>query len=181
MTSEPVEELHANPWFAVRKRHGYYTVEHHLTQVVVLPLVESRAAVMVRVPRPVLGATTLELPAGSAEKDETPVQGAAREFSEETGITVAPDRLVPMRPIAVMPNRTPDLVHPFRVDLSQAEFDDRKEHDSEVAQVELVALERVPGLIQSGAIFLALPVALLAAFLLSQHPAAPTAAAGTGD
>ena len=30
----PVTEEHRNPWFAVRDRAGYYTVEYHQQQVI---------------------------------------------------------------------------------------------------------------------------------------------------
>jgi 8-oxo-dGTP pyrophosphatase MutT (NUDIX family) len=162
----PARLLHSNPWFAVRNRAGYFTIEHHLKQVVVLAIVERRAAVMVRVPRPLIGDTTLELPAGSAERSETPAEGAAREFSEETGIRVGAKRLVPYMSIAVMPNRTRERVHVFRLALRGREYSERGRHDREVASVELVPLERIPRLIARGSIYLALPLAVLGAFLL---------------
>ena len=161
------ELLHENPWFAVRNRQGYFTIEHHLTQVVVLPLVEKRAVVMVRVRRPVIRDVTLELPAGSAERRETPAQGAARELAEETGIRVAAKRLVQIARLAVMPNRTPDYVHVFRADLHEAEFAARRPHDAEISAVVLVPLEDVGRLVRSGAIYLALPVAVLGMHLLA--------------
>lgn len=163
--------LHENPWFAVRKRSGYFTIEHHLPQVVVLPLVEGRAVVMVRVERPVIDDVTLELPAGSAERGESPAQGAARELAEETGIRVSVRRLEPMCRLAVMPNRTPDRVHVFRVDLSRAEYLGRAAHDGEVASVELVPVRKVARLIAGGAIYLALPVAVLGMHLLAEGDA----------
>lgn len=165
-TEESGGLLHENPWFAVRNRGGYFTIEHHLAQVVVLALVQNRAVVMVRVKRPVVGDVTLELPAGSAERCETPAQGAARELAEETGIRASARRLVPMARLAVMPNRTPDRVHVFRVDLSRAEYDRRGAHDAEVDAVELVPLADIGRLVASGAIYLALPVAVLGMHLL---------------
>jgi 8-oxo-dGTP pyrophosphatase MutT (NUDIX family) len=158
--------LHTNPWFAVRERRGYFTIEHHLQQVVVLATVERRAAVMVRVPRRLLGETTLELPAGSADHSETPIEGAAREFTEETGIRMEARRLRPYLSLAVMPNRSVDRVHVFRVELDADEYGKRGRHDREVTRVELVRLQNIPRLIASGALYLALSVAVLGAFLL---------------
>lgn len=165
--------LHENPWFSVRNRDGFFTIEHHLTQVVILPLVEKRAVAMVRVKRPVIRDVTLELPAGSAERRETPAQGAARELAEETGIRVRAKRLVQIARLAVMPNRTPDFVHVFRVDLRDAEFAARRPHDAEVCGVELVPLEDVGRLVRIGAIYLALPVAVLGMLSLAGSGTVP--------
>ena len=65
-TLVPVETLHENPWFSVRNRKGYFTVEYNMPQVLILPIVDNKAVVMVRVDRPVVADVTLELPAGGA-------------------------------------------------------------------------------------------------------------------
>jgi len=165
----PVTTLHENQWFAVRNRGGYYTTEYHLPQVIVLPVVEESAIVLVRVKRPVIGDVTLELPAGCAERDEPPVAGAAREFAEETGIVVADlRRFAPMPPLSPSPNRMPKLIYVFRVDLTRHEFDGRKAHDDEVESVECVSLPEARKLIVSGGIYVAVPVAIISTYLLSR-------------
>ena len=166
---QPVEKVHENPWFAVRNRGGYYTLEYHLPQVIVLPIVERRAVVMVRAKRPVLDDCTLELPAGCSEKGEDPATGCARELAEETGIAVDPKRLVPMPPLAASPNRMPVLVYTFRVDLTQAEFDRRGAHDDEIERVELIALDEAARMIARGAIYVAIPVAMIGTYLLTRN------------
>lgn len=163
----PVRLLHENPWYAVRDRGGYFTVEYHLPQVIVLPIVEERAVVMVRVRRPVIGDATLELPAGCSEAGEMPEAGAARELAEETGIRVDPQRLVPMPPLAASPNRIPNLLYVYRVDLGLTEFDGRGPHDDEVVEVELLPLDDVVRRIANGSIYVALPVAVIGAYLLA--------------
>ena len=111
--------VHENPWFSVMDRGGYYTVEHHTPQVVVLPVVAGHGVVMVRAHRPVIADCPLELPAGGFLAGESPRQAAARELAEETGILVdAPERFVPQSPIAGLPNRDPLLLHILRVDLN---------------------------------------------------------------
>lgn len=166
---QPVELAHENPWFAVRNRGGYFTLEYHLPQVIVLPIVERRAVVMVRARRPVLDDCTLELPAGCAEKGEDPAVGCARELAEETGIVVDAKRLIPMPPLAASPNRMPVLVYAFRVDLAQAEFERRGRHDEEIESVELIALDEAVRMIASGAIYVAIPVAMIGTYLLSRN------------
>jgi len=166
----PVATLHENGWFTVRNRGGYFTTEYHLAQVIVLPVVEDAGIVMIRAKRPVIGDTTLELPAGAIEKGELPVAGAAREFAEETGITIPEARFQAMAPMSTLPNRMPKLVYVFRVDLSLQEFERRKPHDSEVESVHCVPLGQVVDLITTGGIYVALPVAVIASYLFSRFP-----------
>jgi len=166
----PVATLHENEWFAVRNRGGYFTTEYNLAQVIVLPVVEDAGLVMIRVRRPVIGDTTLELPAGAIEKDELPVAGAAREFAEETGIVIPEARFQAMAPMSTLPNRMPKLIYVFRVDLSPQEFERRKPHDSEVESVHCVPLDQVVEFITGGSIYVALPVAVIASYLFSRFP-----------
>ena len=166
---QPVKTLHENPWFTVRDRGGYYTTEFKQRQVIVLPVIDDSAIIMVRVPRPVLGDSTLELPAGAAEDGEDPVAAIAREFAEETGIAIADrGRFTPMPPLAPSPNRMPNLIYVFRLDLTRAEFDGRGPHDDEVESVECVPLREAARLIASGGIYVAVPVAIIGTYLLDK-------------
>jgi len=166
----PVTTLHENEWFTVRNRGGYYTTEFHLPQVIVLPVVDNAGIVMIRVMRPVIGDTTLELPAGAIERGEAPVTGAAREFAEETGIAIPASRFRAMPPMSTSPNRMPNLVYVFAVELTREEFDRRKPHDSEVESVHCIPIGEVLKLITEGGLYVALPVAVIASHLFSRHP-----------
>jgi 8-oxo-dGTP pyrophosphatase MutT (NUDIX family) len=165
----PVAELHLNKWFALRNRGGIFTIDHHHPHVVVLPVVENRAFVMVRVKRPILDDLILELPAGAADDGESPEEGAVREFAEETGIHIEPNRLIPMPPLAVMPNRIPKLIYVFRVNISQDEFDGRGLHDDEIDCVELVPFGVAIDRIASGEIYAAASIAIIGTHLLLTH------------
>ena len=166
----PVTTLHENEWFSVRNRGGYFTTEYNLSQVVVLPIVDDTNIVMIRVKRPVIGDTTLELPAGAIEHGESPVAGAARELSEETGIVIPQARLKAMAPMAPSPNRMPNLIYVFRVDLSRAEFDRRKPHDNEVESVHCLSFQEVMRLVAEGSLYVALPIAVVASYLFARPP-----------
>ena len=160
--------LHENPWFSVRKRGRYYTIEYRQEQAIILPVVDNRGVVLVRVKRPVISDTPLELPAGGIDAGETPVAGAAREFAEETGIAISDiSRFVPLPSLSPSPNRTPTRLHVFRIDITGEEFARRGAHDDEIIGVEYVPLDELANWIINGDIYVAVPVAVLATFLLS--------------
>jgi 8-oxo-dGTP pyrophosphatase MutT (NUDIX family) len=166
----PIETIHENPWFSVRNRGGYYTLEYHLRHVAVLPVVNESAIVMVRVKRPVINDITLELPAGGVEKGEDPACAASRELAEEAGIVISDlRRYVPMPPIAVSSTRMPSLAYIFRVDVSNQEFAERRAHDDEIHSVERVAVRDLPGMMASGQIYVSVPLAVLGVFLSSRR------------
>ena len=168
-TLSPIKVLHENPWFTVRQRGSFYTAEYHMPQVIVLPVVEDREFVMVRVKRPVLNDPTLELPAGGCEVGETAEASAARELAEEAGIAITDlSRLTPMPPLSTSPNRMPLLVYVFRIDLNRDEFERRKPHDHEIESVKLVPFDEAIRLMATGGIYVAGIVAIVSTYLLSR-------------
>jgi len=167
-TLQPVEEIHSNPWFVLNSRGGYYTIELRHPSVVILPIVDSHSILMVRPIRPVVVDCPLELPAGGVDEGELPVEGAARELQEETGIRVEAARLVPMTPISLSPNRFPQLIYIFQVDLTQNEFEQRKLHDEEIDALELVTFQKAMDYLVSGGIYVAVPAAVIGIYLLKQ-------------
>jgi len=72
---------------------------------------------------------------------------------------------VPLPPISVSPNRNPNLIFPFKVDITQKEYDSRKNHDNEIKEVLCVSFSQVIKMIQSGEIYVALPMAIILRFL----------------
>ncbi len=164
----PVCTVHSNPWFEVRKRGDYYTYEDRVAQGVVLPVVDSRAVVLVRVYRPVMNDAPLELPAGGFDLvQESPEEGLRRELAEETGIQIDDlSRFKPLPPIAAFPNRSPRLIFPLRVDITRPEFERRGQHDSEIREVLCLSLERIEQMICDGEIYVAVPAAMLSRLIL---------------
>jgi len=162
----PAAMVHENSWFTVMDRGGYFTMESP-PQVIILPVVDNRAVVMVRVRRPVVADCPLELPAGGFADGEAPHQAAARELAEETGIRIDdPQRFLPQPPVAGSPDRNPLLLHIFRVDLTPDDFLTRGPHDQEIQAVELLDYPRVARLLHQGEIYVAAPMAVLGRHLL---------------
>ena len=163
---QPVVTVHENKWFSLMNRGGYYTLEYHRPQVVILPVVDNRSIVMVKVKRPVIADNVLELPAGAADQDEPPVETAAREFHEESGIKIDRINRFQLLPsIAISPNRYPVLPWIYQVDLSKQEFDTRDPHDDEIVSVECFTFEEVKEKIIQGEIYVSLPIAIVSRFL----------------
>jgi ADP-ribose pyrophosphatase len=57
----------------------------HAGSVAILPLVDDKHVCLIRSRRLTVGETLIEVPAGTREPDETPLETAHRELAEETG------------------------------------------------------------------------------------------------
>ena len=166
---KPVEIIHENGWFRLVNRGGYYTIEEKQPQTVILPIVDHHSIVVVRVKRPVIADNPLELPAGGANENETPVMAAARELKEETGIKIEQlNRFHLSTPIAISPVRHPVLPWIFEVHISQREFDGREPHDDEICSVECFPFKEIKEKIIQGEIYVSLPLAIISRFLFSE-------------
>ncbi len=65
--------------------HGQFELVEHPGAVVILARLDPDTVVLIRNERFAVGETLLELPAGTLEPDERPIDCAARELEEETG------------------------------------------------------------------------------------------------
>lgn len=165
----PVKTVHKNKWFAVRDRGGYFTVEYEQPQVIILPIIDNHSILMVKVKRPVIADSTLELPAGDVKKNEEPLAAAAREFAEETGIEIKDTRrFMAKTPISSSPNRVPTLIHIYHILLSQAEYDYRSTHDDEIESVGCYRFEELKKMLIHGEIYVSAPMAIIGRYLLKK-------------
>ncbi|MBI4619822.1 MAG: NUDIX domain-containing protein [Desulfobacterales bacterium] len=165
----PVRTVHINPWFVVQDRGGYFTVEYKQPQVIILPIIDNHSILMVRVKRPVIADSTLELPAGSVKRNEPPLAAAAREFAEETGIEIEDTRrFIVEAPISNSPNRTPTLTYIYHIVLSQAEYDFRSQHDDEIESVGCYRFKELKRMLISGKIYVSVPAAVIGRYLLQK-------------
>ena len=70
---QPTKTHHQNPWFTLKSRGDFLTIEHRFGVVLILPVVEGNSIVLVEVKRLVLNDMhSLEIPAGGIEKGESP-------------------------------------------------------------------------------------------------------------
>jgi ADP-ribose pyrophosphatase len=107
---------------------------------VVIVAVEGDQLVCVRQTRPGANGSTLELPSGKLEPDESPQEAAKRELAEECGLRAAEWR--ELGRFWAAPAYSTELVHTFvAADLSRvegAELDD--DEDVEMERVSLVGI-----------------------------------------
>ena len=97
----PVPErksVFTTPWFQILesasgKKFSNYAIQS-LDFVVVIAITDQNEILLVRQYRHAVDTTTLELPAGHVEKDETPEQAARKELREETGHDAAHFELI---------------------------------------------------------------------------------------
>jgi ADP-ribose pyrophosphatase len=83
----------------------------HPGAVLILPVLADSKVVMIRNYRFSVGTELLELPAGTLEPPEPPVECAARELIEETGYVA--ERLEPLCSFYTSPGFTNELMHAF--------------------------------------------------------------------
>ena len=83
----------------------------HPGAVVILPLLDAQTIVFIRNRRYAVGKILVELPAGTLEKDEDPINCAGRELLEETGYLAG--RMKPMRSFYSSPGILTEKMHVF--------------------------------------------------------------------
>ncbi len=86
-------------------------VVRHPGAVVLLPLLEEGRVVLLRNYRPTVERELIELPAGTCEPPESPIETARRELAEETGY--AAGRLDPMISLYPSPGILDERMHVF--------------------------------------------------------------------
>lgn len=165
----PVKKLHENDYFSVYDRGSYFTVEPAFVPVVILPVLEDNSMIFVRVKRPIIGDSPMELPSGGLDLGETAEKAALRELREETGIQIFDTgRLNPLPPLSSSPNRNPFLIYCFGIKILEEEWNRRIEHDDEIESVERISLKEVTDKIISGEIYITLHISLASAYILAQ-------------
>ena len=103
----------------------------HPGAVVILPLLDAQTLVLIRNRRYAVGQVLVELPAGTLEKGEDPINCAGRELLEETGYLAR--RMKPMRSFYSSPGILTEKMHVFLAyDLQKQSQDLQDDEDIQV-------------------------------------------------
>lgn len=92
-------------------RHRTLELIRHPGAAVILPILDDGRILLIRNQRPAVGATLLELPAGTLDAGEAPVDCARRELQEETGYTA--ETLTPLVSFFSTPGICDELMYTF--------------------------------------------------------------------
>jgi ADP-ribose pyrophosphatase len=145
----------------VRLPHGYvatYEMIRHPGASLIVPFLSDDQIIMLRQLRPVVGAYIYELPAGTLDKNESPLSCAKREIIEETGYTAGRFKLIGK--IFPVPGYSTERIFIYRADgLKRVEH--QKEED-EVIETHILPKAQVKRLFKSGNIVDAKTIAALA-------------------
>ena len=123
-------------------------IVRHPGAAAMVPLLDDGKVVLVRQYRHAVGKCLLEIPAGTLEPDEGPVECARRELVEETGYEAEKlDRLAEILPA---PGYTDEHIHIFLA--TRLTLAEQKLQDDEVLQVQPTPLDTALDMIQQGKI-----------------------------
>jgi ADP-ribose pyrophosphatase len=86
-------------------------IVEHAPGAAVVAIAADGQVLLVRQPRPAVGASLLELPAGLVDAGEEPIDCASRELAEETGFSA--DRVEPLVRFYTSPGFSTELIHIF--------------------------------------------------------------------
>ena len=116
--------------------------------VVIVPVMDDGRVVLIRNARPAVGASLLELPAGTLEPGEDPAACAGRELTEETGYAAA--QIAPLTTFFTSPGFCTERMHAYLATglTHQGQSLDETEH----IEVEPTPLTSALGQVRQGAI-----------------------------
>lgn len=155
-------------------REGVREVVEHGGGVAVLALTAERQVILIRQRRYPIGRALLEIPAGLLDRPgEAPVEAAVRELGEEAGYR--PGRIAEVAAFYTSPGFTDERLTLFRAD--DCVPVEREEMVDEPADLVLVPLADVAGMVAPGPDQIADAKTLIALLWLLNAPEAPAPAA----
>jgi len=123
-------------------------IVRHPGAVAIVPLLDDGRVALIRQYRYATGKTLLEIPAGTLEKEEPPLECAVRELREETGYEA--EEIEPLLSCFMVPGYSDEVLH-FFVARGLKAVGDSPEIDEEIT-LETHSLEEVRRMIEANVI-----------------------------
>ena len=142
----------------------------------VIAITADKQVVLVRQPRAGTSSVTVEIPGGMVDKDELPIEAAARELEEETGYISDP--LIPLGVVEPNPALFSNRCHTFLAPNARSSKEQRLD-DAEVIDVYTAPLAGMTELLRDGTITHALVHAAFGHF--DRHSGGVNSQAGSGS
>ena len=141
-------KLFSGPIDLPNGRTGYFEEVRHPGAALVVPFLGEDAIVCIRQYRAVIGKYLWELPAGTLNRGETPLECARREVTEETGYKVTQLRRIGF--LYTTPGFCNEIIHVYRADCAERVPHDRDA--DEVISVRVMKKRAVQSLVKKGRI-----------------------------
>lgn len=161
----------STPWYTLSRRGGWYSAmtSSGLHPATIFAVDSEDRVLLLEVYRPAVDRIVLETPRGLVEPGETTRRGAAREFSEETGITVSERDLVSLGRIFPDTGILRSEIEIYGLKHG-APFAPISSDDAEILGFRLVHLSEISGMVASGEISDAILIAAWQRYLAGQKP-----------
>jgi ADP-ribose pyrophosphatase len=127
-------------------RETRFDIVEHVGSVIILPLDTNGQLLFVRQYRHAAGLDLLELPAGTLDKGETPLECASREVREETGM--AAGNLEPLGGFYLAPGYSTEYMHVYLA--TDLQYDPLEADADEFLSVERVPLAEALAMFERG-------------------------------
>jgi len=158
------KDVSPSKWFPIEERTyelpdgrivDDFTVTTLANVSLVVPILEDKKVVLIRLFKPGIDEVILQFPAGRLEKHETNLQELAqRELEEETGIKVGLDQLTPIGKFAGFTTKASEIV--FVYFAKDCKFNSRQNLDpTEEIEVVTVTIEEMNRLVETNEIWCA--------------------------
>ena len=154
--------VYFNKYFDVILKDNYYEISPKTRDVLILPIVDKKKFLLIKVKRHLTKKNLYEFPAGGFDiSKETPLQAAKREFEEETGIKLKKkNKLFKIGKFYQMPNRIKDKVFIYGVFISSNQVN-LNFASEEIHSLFIKSYEQILHLVNTNYLCSAVPLAAL--------------------
>jgi len=159
--------VYANKYFKIVLKNDYYEIVPKNRDVLVVPVVDKKNFLLVKVRREFMQKNIYDFPAGGFDNlRESPLLAAKRELEEETGVILnKKNKFFKIANFYQMPNRIKKMVFIYGVHLSSEQIN-LNFNSNEIYSLEIKSYDQILNLIKKGRLNTAVPIAALFRYAL---------------